>query len=223
MLPTLLRALTVLLPWSLRRRVLERAFGYRLHPTSRIGLSWVFPAKLVLEAGAVIGHGTVCKGLSLLHLGEHAFIGNGDWITGFPEGPSRHFAHQPERRPELILGRHSAITNRHLIDCTARVTVGAFTTLAGFNSQILTHSIDLAECRQSSAPVTVGEYCFIGTNCVLLGGSALPDRSVLGAKSLLKDAFTEPCHLYGGTPARPIKALSPAHTAYFQRETGFVY
>ena len=57
----------------------------------------------------------------------------------------------------------------------------------------------------------------------LLGGSALPDRSVLGAKSLLNHAFTEECHLYGGVPAKPIKALSLAHTAYFRRETGFVY
>ena len=223
MLRTLLLALTVLLPWTVRRRVLERRFGYRLHPTSRIGISWVFPVRLVLEAGAGIGHGTVCKGLSLVHLGENATIGNGNWITGFPEGPSRLFAHQPERRPELIVGPHAAITNRHLIDCTARVSVGAFTTFAGFNSQILTHSIDLAACRQSSAPVTIGEYCFVGTNCVLLGGSALPDRSVLGAKSLLNHAHTEEYYLYGGTPARPIKPLSPENTAYFRRETGFVY
>lgn len=223
MFRTLLMAMTVLLPWGLRRRVLARWRGYRLHPTSRIGLSWVFPEQLVMEAHSRIGNLNVCKGLALLQLGEHASINNGNWITGFPLGPSRHFAHQPERVPELIVGRHTAITNRHLLDCTNRVTLGAFTTFAGFNSQILTHSIDLAECRQSSAPVTIGDYCFIGTNCVLLGGSALPDRSVLGAKSLLNQAFGEDGHLYGGVPAKPIKALPIEQTAYFRRETGFVY
>lgn len=223
MLRKLFMAMTVLLPWTLRRKVLERWFGYRLHPTSRIGLSWVFPDKLVMEAHARIGNLNVCKGLNLIHLGEHAIISNGNWITGFPLGPSRHFAHQPDRVPELIIGRHAAITNRHLIDCTHRVSIGAFTTFAGFNSQILTHSIDLAECRQSSAPVTIGEYCFIGTNSVLLGGATLPDRSVLGAKSLLNYAFDQPGHLYGGVPAKLIKALPIEQTAYFRRETGFVY
>ena len=157
---TLLLALTVLLPWSWRRRVLERWLGYELDPTSRIGLSWVFPQRLVLRAHARIGHLTVCKGLDLVDLGEHAFIGNLDWITGFPLGPSPHYAHQPERRPELRVGAHAAITHRHLIDCTNTVSIGAFTTLAGFQTQILTHSIDIAACRQSSAPVTVGGVLF---------------------------------------------------------------
>ncbi len=223
MLRTLLMALTVLLPWALRRRVLAAWLGYQLHPTSRVGLSWVFPKQLVLEAHARIGNGNVCKGLSLVHLAEHATISNGNWITGFPTGPSRHFAHQPDRTPELLVGRHAAITNRHLLDCTNRVTIGAFTTFAGFHSQILTHSIDLAACRQSSAPVTIGEYCFVGTNCVLLGGAALPDRSVLGAKSLLNQAFEQDASLYGGVPAKLIKAMPVEQTAYFRRETGFVY
>ena len=55
----------------------------------------------------------------------------------------------------------------------------------------MTHSIDLAAGRQASAPVVIGEYGFVGTNCVLLGGSVLPERCVLGAKSLLNKAWTE--------------------------------
>ncbi len=220
---TLLLALTVLLPWSWRRRVLQRWLGYELDPTSRIGLSWVFPQRLILGAHARIGHLTVCKNLDLVHLREHAFIGNLAWITGFPLGPSPHYAHQPERRPELLVGAHAAITHRHLIDCTNTVSIGAFTTLAGFQTQILTHSIDLAVCRQSSAPVTIGEHCFIGTNCVLLGGAVLPDRCVLGAKSLLNKAYSESGQLYGGVPARPLRSLPIEENAYFRRDTGFVY
>jgi len=69
--------------------------------------------------------------------------------------------------------------------------------------------------------VRIGDYCFVGTNSVLLGGSALPDFCVLGAKSLLNKTFTETYQLYGGVPARPIQKLSP-DCKYFQRTKGFV-
>jgi len=218
---TILRLFSLLLPWELRRSFLEKQFGFQIHPTARIGLAWVFPNRLVMEEGTSIGTATVCKNLELLHLKAHATIGRGNWITGFPLGSSPHFAHQTDRHPELIVGEHAAITNRHLIDCTSSVSIGRFTTFAGFHSQIISHSIDLEENRQSSKPVRVGDYCFVGTNCVLLGGSALPDFCVLGAKSLLNKNFTDSYQLYAGVPARPVKALS-RESKYFQRTEGFV-
>jgi serine acetyltransferase len=216
-----LMLLSMCLPGSLRRSLLESQFGYKIHPSSRLGFCWVSPARLVMEEGSGIGHLTVCKTLDLLHLKAHSSIGRGNWITGFPLAPSPHFAQETERRPELIVGEHSAITHRHLIDCTNSVVIGRFTTIAGFQSQILTHSIDLQRNRQSSAPVQIGDYCFIGTNSVLLPGSALPDYSVLGAKSLLNRPFAESYHLYGGVPAQQIKQLSQDY-AYFTRTQGFV-
>jgi len=217
----ILMLVSFLLPWPLRRSFLEKQFGFQIHPTARIGLAWILPNRLIMEEGSTIGTATVCKGIDLLHLKAHAIIGRANWITGFPLGPSPHFAHQTDRRPELIVGEHSAITNRHLLDCTNSVTIGRFTTFAGFHSQIISHSIDLEQNRQSSKPVRVGDYCFVGTNCVLLGGSALPDFCVLGAKSLLNKTFTENYQLYGGVPARPLKAL-PRDSKYFQRTEGFV-
>jgi len=217
----LLMIVSMLLPWNARREFLQKQFGYSIDPTARIGLAWVFPDRLVMEAHTSIGHLTICKNIALLHLREHALIGRGNWITGFPLGPSAHFAGETDRRPELIVGEHSAITHRHLIDCTNSITIGRFTTVAGFQSQMLTHSIDLEVNRQRSAPISIGDYCFLGTNCVLLGGSALPDFSVLGAKSLLNKAFAETHQLYGGVPAKALRSL-PADYAYFQRTTGFV-
>jgi hypothetical protein len=217
----LLLFLSFLLPWPARRALLEKQLGYRIHPSSRIGLAWISPTHLVMEEGTSIGHLTVCKNIDLLHLKAHSYIGRGNWITGFPLGPSPHFAGEPDRRPQLILGEHSAITHRHLIDCTNSVTIGKFTTFAGFQSQILTHSIDIENNRQASAPVRVGDYCFVGTNSVLLGGSALPDYCVLGAKSLLNKSLTESHQLYGGVPAQPIKQLPP-DWKYFARSEGFV-
>ncbi len=217
----LLSLLCLLLPWPLRRALLRSAFGYEISDTSRIGLSWVCPKKLVMKPGARIGSLTVVKGVDLLEMGEDSYIGNLNWVTGFPSGHAKHFAHQPERRPELILGPHAAITNRHMVDCTASVRIGSHTTLAGFATQLLTHSINLETSRQEAYPITIGSYCFLGTNCVLLGGVALPDYSVLGAKSLLNRAQTETYTLYGGVPAKPIKKL-PVELLYFLRKTGYV-
>ncbi len=216
-----LMLLSFLLPWPLRRRLLQRCFGFQIHPTARIGLAWVRPQRLVMEEGTYIGDLTICKNLDLIHLKAHSRIGRGNWITGFPPGHPKHFAHEAERRPELILGEHSAVTNRHLIDCTARVTVGKFATFAGFQSQILTHSIDLQTNRQSSAPVSIGDYCFVGTNCVILGGAVLPDFCVLAAKSQLATKLTEQCALYSGVPARFVQELSPEF-GYFRRTEGMV-
>jgi acetyltransferase-like isoleucine patch superfamily enzyme len=209
------------LPWFLRRALLQLLCGYCLHPTSRIGFSLVYPDELVMGEHASIGHLTICKGLKRLHMGAHAAIGRGNWITGFPAENKTFFAHQKDRVPELVLGAQSAITHRHIIDCTSAVHVGEFTTIAGFRSQILTHSIDLMDCRQSSAPVSIGDYCFVGTDCVLLGGSVLPSYSALGAKSLLNKAHTQTHALYAGVPAKAIKSLEP-ELKYFQRDVGFV-
>jgi len=217
----LLSLLSIFLPWPVRRAILRGFFGYEISDTSRIGLSWVCPKKLVMKPGARIGSLTMVKSIDLLRMEDESFIGNLNWITGFPSGSEKHFAHQTDRRPELILAPHSAITNRHIVDCTASVHIGAFTTFAGFASQLLTHSINLETNRQEAYPITIGAYCFVGTNCVLLGGSALPDYSVLGAKSLLNRAYLETCTLYGGVPAKPIKTLPPT-TPYFTRKTGFV-
>jgi acetyltransferase-like isoleucine patch superfamily enzyme len=57
---------------------------------------------------------------------------------------------------------------------------------------------------------------------VLLGGSSLPHHSVLGAQALLNKKWDEPYRLYGGVPAKPLKALSQ-EMAYFRRTEGFVW
>ncbi|MDQ6625311.1 MAG: acyltransferase [Verrucomicrobiota bacterium] len=222
MLKNFIMLLSFALPWNARRRLLEKQFGYSIHPTSRIGFAWIAPRRLVLEENARIGHLTFCKNIDLLHLGVGAVIGQLNWITGFPTGPSRHFAHQPHRQPELILEAHAGVSSRHLFDCTSRVRIGTFATIGGFRSQFLTHSIDLAEGRQSSEPIDIGDHCFVGTDSVLLGGSVLPHHSVLGAKSLLNKKHDVPFRLYAGIPAKAVKELQE-DLRYFSRTEGFVW
>ena len=216
----LFRLCVVLLPWRLRRRVLQAFFGYRIAPTARIGWSWIFPAQLEMGEHARIGHFNVAIHLRRVELGAHALIERGNWITGFAAGGKGHFEHRPERDPALIMGAHSAVTKAHHLDCTDRVEIGAFSTIAGYRSQLLTHSIDLEANRQDAAPIRIGDHCFVGTNVVIVGGAQLPDRSALGAKAFLSKVLTEPGWLYAGVPARPARAV--ADRGYFRRTNGFV-
>ncbi|MDC7786714.1 hypothetical protein PQJ75_08265 [Rhodoplanes sp. TEM] len=209
------------LPWRLRRAVLRRGLGFRIEDGARIGFSVVCAGAVRLGAFSRIGHLTLVRDLARLELGEHAVIGNLNKIAGVPRDAAGAFGDEPDRDPSLVIGRHAAITNSHLIDCTNRVEIGAFATVAGWGTQILTHGIDIAACRQRSAPVTVGPYGFVGTRCVLLKGAVLPERSVLAAGSVLGRAETQSCILYSGVPAGPVKPLDPA-SLYFSRTVGRV-
>lgn len=221
MLKIILYIVSLVLPWQLRWRYLNFVFGYKISPSARIGFSLVLLKTLEMKDQSRIGNLTVIKGLDNLDLGQCASIGNLNWITGFSKNQKKHFSHIYDRDPSLIVGNHSAITNRHLIDCTDKVELGSFTTFAGFRSQILTHSIELNSCKQGCKPVYIGNYCFIGTGTVILGGASLPDYCVLGAASLLIDKQQDKYSLYGGVPARSIKKL-PESYEYFKRQRGFV-
>jgi carbonic anhydrase/acetyltransferase-like protein (isoleucine patch superfamily) len=218
----ILRGMIVIMPWPLKRWFLSRVFGYRLDPAAYIGLAWVYPKMLVMAAGSHIDHLCTAIHLDEVNLGREARIGRGTWITGFPsDSGTPHFAQQRGRVPRLVVAEGAAITKNHHIDCTSEVNIGKYTTVAGYNSQILSHSIDLKECRQSSAPIVIGDYCFLGTNVVVLGGAKLPGRSVLGAHSLLNKPFGEEWSLYAGVPATK-KSDIPRDYKYFFRERGYV-
>jgi UDP-3-O-[3-hydroxymyristoyl] glucosamine N-acyltransferase len=210
----------VFLPWALKRWLLRRFWGYQIAEGARIGLSYIFPRHLVMEEGARIGHLNVAIHLERMACGAHSIIERSNWITGHPLGGG-HFAHRTGRDPALLLGAHAAITKQHIIDCTDKVEIGAFTTLAGYHSQIITHGIDVGEGRQDCKPVRIGAYCLVGTRVIVLGGAALPDRSVLAAGSVLNKAHGEPFAVYAGQPALRVKGLDP-EAAYFHRPRGFV-
>lgn len=219
----LLKVLTIILPWSLKRYILIKVFKFEIHPSARLGLNWIFPEKLIMHAGSRIDHFTVAVHLDYMELGHNSYIGRSNWITGFSTHiQSKHFNHQIGRQSALHLGEESAITKNHHIDCTSRVTIGRFSTIAGYNSQLLTHSIDVFESRQDSSPINIGDYCFVGTNVTILGGATLPSFCVLGAKSLLRQEFQVNKMLYAGVPAKPIKSF-PETTKYFHRTEGFIY
>lgn len=197
-----------------RRALLRVLHGYDVHPSARIGLALIDSKRASFGPESKVGHFTVIRNLEELVLAQDARIGTFNWIYG--ARGTRHFKKEGDRLSKLILQRGASVTSRHLIDCTDTVEIGAFSTVAGFRTQILTHAIDIGACRQSCDPVQIGSYCFIGTGCIILKGSAFPDRSVLSAGSVFAGPGEGACRLYRGNPAKAVRAISE-DSAYMVR------
>ena len=210
------------LPWPVRRYILQKALGFHFDPGAKIGLSVLLCRELRMGANASIGHLTLVKGLDQLIMFNNARLGNLNWVTATSAGNPRHFVDQVMRTPRFVIGAHAAVTHRHLIDCTDCVELGDYTTFGGWGSQILTHSIDIRTSQQRAAPVKIGRYCFVGTRVIVLKGSVLPAFSVLSAGSVLAHAFKEEYTLYSGVPATKTATLERS-AEYFSRTEGFIY
>lgn len=208
------------LPWSLKRPVLVLGFGYKLDPTSRIKLAFVDAQNVELGPGARIESLSIVRNLERLIMGKNSKLGTFNWVFGMSLN-SKFFRQERNRCSSLTIGDHAAITSRHIIDCIDSVSIGPYSTIAGFRSQLLTHSIDLRENRQSCAPIHIGAYCFIGTGVIILKGVEIPDCTIVAAGSVVTKSLTESQSVYGGNPAGK---LSDAGTnfRYFSRETGNV-
>jgi len=212
--------LLFIFPWRIRRWILNRVFHFELHPTSKIGFSLVKAEKVRLGSGARIGHLNFISKLELLDLGEESIISNLNYIYGVRKNGGL-FEQVAFRESALVLGEHSAITSRHLIDCTDRVTFGPFCTLAGYRSTVLTHSVNFRENSQDCGPISVGAYSFIGTNCVLLRDVEIPPRCLVAAGSVVTSKKFEPDSVIGGVPAKVLRDV-PADWQHFSRTEGRV-
>lgn len=204
------------MPWSIKRRLLSICLGYELDPSARIGMALVDVKRVRMGSGARIGAFTVIRNLEILELERDAKIGTFNWIFGMVANDEFFALEKDTRRSRLAMGEGAALTSRHLVDCIDQVEIGKFTTVAGFRSQILTHSIDVHGNRQACLPVCIGSYCFVGTGAIMLPGAVLPNRSVLAAGSTLTNAFDAEDSIYAGNPAILRRSLKDS-SAYFSR------
>lgn len=215
--------LSIFLPWFIKYRFLNYFLHYNISKDAYIGFSLITIRNLCMAPGSRIGHYNVIVNLDKLELGSNSTISRNNWITGFSTKiRSKHFEHDKDRRSELIIGKESAITKKHHIDCTNYIHIGDYVTIAGYNSQFLTHSIDIYEGRQDSHPIKIGDYSFVSTGVIILGGSELPGKSVLAAGAVLNKKYNEEWKIYGGVPAKPIKEID-INAKYFSRKQGFIY
>jgi len=109
----------------------------------------------------------------------------------------------------LKIGRHSAIGINCKISSNCYIGMG---TTMGPECIILTqnhkwdnhsHRLDGYECK----PVVIGEKCWIGTRVIILPGTKIGKRCIIGAGSVVPDKEYPDYSLIAGNPAVVKKSL----------------
>src|SRR5204863_5457152 len=119
-----------------KRFVYRFAFGYRVHPTARIGFSIIDAEECEIGEGTTIGHGNILFRMKKFSAADHVRIGHLNVIRGGDEVRLGRYVEiirlneinsivdsdvRNSRDPRLILGDGSVITIDHELDFTYSV------------------------------------------------------------------------------------------------------
>jgi carbonic anhydrase/acetyltransferase-like protein (isoleucine patch superfamily) len=221
-------ALIGLLPNALKRKLYRLLFGYELDPGVRIGISLIDAQTVKLGSGTVIGHFNLITRVGSLVTGRCARVGRLNILRGGERVSLGDYAevmrlnvlnaipdHDCTTAPESVLevGTGTVVTSGHRIDFTDKVTLGKNVIVGGRNSSLWTHN------RQETAPIEIGDFCYLGSEVRLAPGAKLPDECILGIGSVLTGEIKEPRSLVAGVPARVVRPLEQKDLARIRRKT----
>lgn len=109
-------------------------------------------------------------------------------------------------RGKVSIGDHSVIGPRCILYGAGEIDIGAYTHF-GPSAIVMSQSGVPGENQISSnpaysfEPVVIGNGCWIGAGAVILGGTTLGDRCIVGPNSVVKGNYPEQTVLIGN-PAR---------------------
>lgn len=88
------------------------------------------------------------------------------------------------------------------------IIIGDFTNI-GPNVGIISANHDLIDnsLHINADPITIGKFCWIGMNAIILPSVQLGDFTIVGAGSVVSNSFSEGYCVIGGNPAKIIKHL----------------
>jgi acetyltransferase-like isoleucine patch superfamily enzyme len=206
-----------LLPGPLKRLVYRAVFGYRIGARVRIGISLIDADHVELGDGTRVGHlnlitrvGTLTTGietrigmLNVIRGGERVSLGRYSTVMRFNvlnAIPDHDCTTNPVS--ELVLGDGAIVVSGHRLDFTDRVTLGRNVIVGGRSSSLWTHN------RQQTRPISIGDFCYLGSEVRLAPGARLPEGCILALGSVLSSEIETAHSLVAGVPARVVRPLA---------------
>lgn len=114
---------------------------------------------------------------------------------------------------KLVLHDYASISNSTLF-ASEHIEIGAYTCIGGgvkiydtdFHSVIPEYRLN-GNTNVKTAPVYIGEKCFIGGHSIILKGVTIGDEAVIGAGSVVTQNIP-PREVWAGNPAKFIKRIN---------------
>jgi acetyltransferase-like isoleucine patch superfamily enzyme len=113
----------------------------------------------------------------------------------------------------LEIGDGTILVSGHRVDFTDRVTLGRNVIVGGRNSSLWTHN------RQQTAPIVIGDFCYLGSEIRIAPGARLAPGCILGLGAVLAGVVSEPDSLVVGVPARVMRPLTAEDQTLVRRKT----
>lgn len=215
-----------LLPGPLARAWLRLVFGYRIASTARIGFAILDARELELGEGVRIGHLSAVFQVERFVAEDSAWVGPLNLIRGgrVRLGPYSWVMrlnvlnaiqnHDCTTAPvsEIDVGAGSVIVSGHWLDFTDRITLGRNVIVGGRNSSLWTHN------RQQTAPIAIGDFCYLGSEIRIAPGGTLPERCILALGSVLSGEIEAAGSIVGGVPAKVVRPLRPEDEILVRRK-----
>lgn len=203
-----LTAATCLLLPAFAKPCALRLLGHRVHRSARIRMSLVTVDRLWLGRNTRIGRLNSIAGRRLV-LRENAYIGHLNWISGTVSiglGENAAIGHRnhinggdvpgESRRAQLRLGTWSKITAGHFVNVGETITLGKYTTIAGYGCQLWTHGfVHMSEGLgrgEVRGRITIGDNVYIGSNSTLQPGITIASAVSVGAHASVAKSLLEP-------------------------------
>jgi acetyltransferase-like isoleucine patch superfamily enzyme len=197
--------------------IYRRVFGFRIAKDARVGCSVLDVDHLELESGATIGHGNIFLRTERVSLGRKAAVDHANIIRGGTEVRLDDYARimrfnvlnsipdndcETITDPRLRLGPGAVVVSGHRLDFTDRIDLGTNVIVAGRNSSLWTHN------RQQTMPITVGDFCYLGSEVRLGPGARLGAWSILAMGGVLVRPIQSDQVVVGGVPAKEIRPVT---------------
>jgi len=183
--------------------IIFRLLGAKIGNNCFIGFSIVDAENLEIGDNVYIGHFNLLWRLKELKLETGSALVMFNWITGGRTG-------------NFYLGRNSGITRFHFIEASSDVRIGKNCIVAGRSSHFFSHGISSTNL-DDQRPITIGDWCYIGSSSRFVPGSSVSDYTFVGMNSVVTKNFQEKYVLLAGCPAVVKKKLSPT-AVYFNRD-----
>lgn len=114
-------------------------------------------------------------------------LGGGKIITGKRLTFRKGFSVMIDKQGEVIIGNNVFFNNYCSLNAIQHISIGDGTIL-GENVKVYDHNhcyknpdVPIKEQGFSSAPINIGNHCWIGSNVVILKGVTIGDNCVIGA------------------------------------------